>query len=52
VGEPCTATVTCKHIDAKRSIVIFDTVCTDKDQKTLMTGEVKVMLESPQGVTL
>ena len=48
VGEPVTATATAVHIDGKRGIVTFETTCSDKDGKVLMTGKAKAMLENPK----
>ncbi len=46
MGEPVTATVSVNHIDAKRAIVTFDTLCTDSQGKKLMFGQAKAMLEN------
>jgi 3-hydroxybutyryl-CoA dehydratase len=44
IGDTVTVTATVKHIREDKSIVTLDTICTNQNGETLVTGESKVMI--------
>ena len=44
IGDTVTVTSTVKHIREDKGIVTLDTICTNQNGETLVTGESKVMI--------
>ncbi len=44
IGDTVTVTATVKHIREDKGIVTLDTICTNQNGETLVTGESKVMI--------
>lgn len=45
IGDTITATAEVKDVDVEKRILTLDTVCTNQDGETVVTGEAKVLLD-------